>query len=176
MMKTLFELNKIDGQEYPNDDLMRLVEKIMGVTVKECTDDVETGAAAWEHATEILGHIKAAREEGREQAAKHIDRKVADYVEEFGAYDPSTGQTEFSDAGEQYLETLEELAEEIRNLPTNAPKPDKQAENKVQHYLWHMDNEAKQALRDVYLISCGLEPEFEPERLLGFRAPKGERE
>jgi predicted Ser/Thr protein kinase len=60
--------------------------------------------------------LASARSAGREQAAKYIDSKVSAYVQEFGAYDPSTGQTEFTDAGEQYLETLEELAEEIRNL------------------------------------------------------------
>ncbi|TDQ63619.1 hypothetical protein ATL17_1626 [Maritalea mobilis] len=69
----LSETNEIDGQEYPSDVLMRLVEKIMGVTEKECAADVETGAAAWEHATEILARIKAAREEGRREKISAYD-------------------------------------------------------------------------------------------------------
>lgn len=56
------------------------------------------------------------RNAGIEAAAELIDRKIRAYVEEFGSYDPSTGETEFSEAGEEYLATLEDLAEEIRAL------------------------------------------------------------
>lgn len=52
---------------------------------------------------------------------------------------------------------------------------------KIKHYLTRMDDEllacdgsaeitheeAKQALRDVYLIACGKRPEFRPDRLIG---------
>jgi len=51
----------------------------------------------------------------------------------------------------------------------------------IRHYLTRMDDEllardgsaeltheeAKQALRDVYLLSCGERPEFHPHRLIG---------
>jgi hypothetical protein len=69
---------------------------------------------------EVIAALKSAgivgKVAGIYAAAKLIDRKVDDYVKEHGSYDPSTGQTEFSSAGEEYLETLEELAEEIRTL------------------------------------------------------------
>lgn len=53
---------------------------------------------------------------GIEAAAKLIDKKAEGYIQEFGNYDPSTGVYEFSNAGEEYLGTLAELAEEIRAL------------------------------------------------------------
>lgn len=51
----------------------------------------------------------------------------------------------------------------------------------IRHYLTRMDDEllvrdgsaelsheeAKEALRDVYLIACGERPEFHPTRLIG---------
>ena len=62
-------------------------------------------------------------EEGIERAARYIEKQRDDYVQEFGNYDPSTGATEFSTAGEEYLSTLEELIEEIRALHEQAPAP-----------------------------------------------------
>ncbi|MNU79248.1 hypothetical protein D3C71_688590 [compost metagenome] len=58
-------------------------------------------------------------EEGIERAARYIEKQRDDYVQEFGNYDPSTGATEFSTAGEEYLSTLEELIDGIRALGTN---------------------------------------------------------
>lgn len=54
--------------------------------------------------------------DGIEKAAKYIDQQISDYVQEFGSYDPSTGHTEYSEAGHEYLSTLEELADSIRAL------------------------------------------------------------
>ena len=53
----------------------------------------------------------------RERIAKHIDNEVSGYVDEVGIYDYETGQTEFSNAGEEYIGTLEDLSDQIRNLP-----------------------------------------------------------
>lgn len=64
----------------------------------------------------IEKHTADLHEAGIEAAAKLIDRKIADYVSDHGCYDPDTGFTEFSRAGEEYVSTLEELAEEIRAL------------------------------------------------------------
>lgn len=60
---------------------------------------------------------------GVEAAAKLIDSKVQDYTSEHGAFDPETGATEFSRAGEEYVSTLEELSEEIRNALSASPPP-----------------------------------------------------
>lgn len=59
-------------------------------------------------------------EDGIERAARYIEKQRDDYVQEFGNYDPSTGVTEFSTAGEEYLSTLEELIDGIRALAGEA--------------------------------------------------------
>lgn len=67
-----------------------------------------------------LGALSGERNAGIEVACKLIDKKAVDYIQEFGSYDPSTGVYEFSTAGEEYLGTLAELAEEIRALKGGA--------------------------------------------------------
>lgn len=57
-------------------------------------------------------------EDGIERAARYLEKQRDDYVQEFGNYDPSTGVTEFSTAGEEYLSTLEELIDGIRAIST----------------------------------------------------------
>lgn len=57
---------------------------------------------------------------GIERAAELIDRKVRDYTADHGSLDPETGTMEFSEAGEEYVSTLDELAEEIRALSAPA--------------------------------------------------------
>lgn len=66
---------------------------------------------------------ETAHPQGVEAAAKLIDRKVSDYTSEHGSLDPETGAMEFSRSGEEYVSTLEELAEEIRAINTAAPQP-----------------------------------------------------
>lgn len=66
---------------------------------------------------------EAAQSQGVEAAAELIDRKVSDYTSEHGNLDPETGVMEFSRAGEEYVSTLEELAEEIRAINSAAPQP-----------------------------------------------------
>jgi len=56
--------------------------------------------------------------EGIEAAAKLLDKKADDYAHEHGSYDHDTGATEFSRSGEDYYNTLRELADEIRTLKT----------------------------------------------------------
>ena len=60
--------------------------------------------------------------DGIEAVGKLIDRKVSDYTSEHGSLDPETGAMEFSRSGEEYVSTLEELAEEIRAINA-APQP-----------------------------------------------------
>jgi len=66
---------------------------------------------------------ETAHDQGVETAAKLIDRKVSDYTSEHGSLDPETGAMEFSLSGEEYVSTLEELAEEIRAINAAAPQP-----------------------------------------------------
>lgn len=65
-------------------------------------------------------------EEGIERAARYIEKQRDDYVQEFGMYDPSTGVTEFSTAGEEHLSTLEELIDGIRSLQETPTPPGNQ--------------------------------------------------
>ena len=53
---------------------------------------------------------------GVELAAAWVDQRCSDYVAEHGSYDGSTGQTEFSSAGEEYVGELAEIAEGLRTL------------------------------------------------------------
>jgi len=73
-----------------------------------------------------LPHVEGV-EEGIERAARYIEKQRDDYVQEFGNYDPSTGVTEFSTAGEEHLSTLEELIEGVRALHEQAPSPQPRA-------------------------------------------------
>ncbi|PZP59991.1 MAG: hypothetical protein DI604_31850 [Delftia acidovorans] len=54
-------------------------------------------------------------------AAVHIQAKAAAYAEECGSYDPDTGAFEMRDAVQEYFNTLDELAEEIRLMAGNDP-------------------------------------------------------
>lgn len=54
--------------------------------------------------------------DGLEQAAKWVDRRLKDYVDEHGSYDPETGATEFPGNGDEYCAELDEIAEGIRAL------------------------------------------------------------
>jgi len=60
------------------------------------------------------------RERGLEEAAKFIDQRIADYVQEHGMTDPSTGTVEFPGWGDEYVDELENLAEGIRALSSQA--------------------------------------------------------
>lgn len=57
-------------------------------------------------------------EEGIERAARYIEKQRDEYVQEYGMYDSTTGVTEFSNGGEEYLSTLEELIDGIWALAT----------------------------------------------------------
>jgi len=73
------------------------------------------------HNEQIIGDAMAASfEDGVEHVAKLIDKKIADYASEHGLLDPETGVMEFSQSGEEYVSTLEELAEAIRASHTDA--------------------------------------------------------
>lgn len=53
---------------------------------------------------------------GLEQAANFIDQRLSDYVQEHGTTDPSTGIVELPGWGDEYVSTLEDLAEDIRAI------------------------------------------------------------
>lgn len=53
---------------------------------------------------------------GIEVAARFIEKRRDDYVQEHGSYDPSTGMTEFPGNGEEYVYELEEIIDGIRKL------------------------------------------------------------
>ncbi|MBF8177213.1 hypothetical protein [Herminiimonas contaminans] len=70
----------------------------------------------------------AALEEGIEKAAKLIEQKVQDYVDDHGIYDRDTGAVEFPGDGEIYVGEMTELAEDIRALKSAAPTAQPQAD------------------------------------------------
>lgn len=51
-----------------------------------------------------------------EEAAKVLDQRIANYVEEHGIFDPETRAIEFPGNGEDFVSDWEEIAEEIRAL------------------------------------------------------------
>ncbi|BAK66911.1 hypothetical protein SLG_22360 [Sphingobium sp. SYK-6] len=51
---------------------------------------------------------------GIELAAKFVEKRRDEYVQEHGSYDPSTGVTEFPGNGDEYVDELEEIIEGIR--------------------------------------------------------------
>jgi len=53
---------------------------------------------------------------GVEAAAKYIDRRVNNYIDEHGIFDWETGVTEFPGNGEEWVGDQEETAEAIRAL------------------------------------------------------------
>src|SRR5678815_4162166 len=56
--------------------------------------------------------------DGVELAARFVEKRLNDYVQEHGAYDNSTGATEFPGNGDEYVYELEEIIEGIRALAT----------------------------------------------------------
>lgn len=56
------------------------------------------------------------RARAMEEAAKFIDNRASQYVQEHGITDPETGTVEFPGWGDEYVSELEELAEGIRAL------------------------------------------------------------
>lgn len=63
-----------------------------------------------------VADVATPHEQGLEQAAKFIDQRIADYVQEHGVTDSETGTVEFPGWGDEYVSELEELAEAIRAL------------------------------------------------------------
>lgn len=56
---------------------------------------------------------------GVELAARFVERRLKEYVDEFGSTDPETGTVEFPSNGDEYVGELEEIIEGIRKLGTN---------------------------------------------------------
>lgn len=53
---------------------------------------------------------------GIELAARFVEKRRDDYVQEFGSTDPDTGTVEYPGNGEEYVGELEEIIEGIRAL------------------------------------------------------------
>lgn len=53
---------------------------------------------------------------GIELAARFVEKRLKDYVDEFGSTDPETGTVEFPGNGDEYVGELEEIIEGIRAL------------------------------------------------------------
>ena len=51
-----------------------------------------------------------------EDAARWVETCLAEYAKEHGSKDYDTGDVEFSEAGEDYVNTLQEISEGIRSL------------------------------------------------------------
>lgn len=103
----------------------------------------------------------AALEEGIEKAAKLIELKVQDFVDDNGIYDRDTGAVEFPGDGEIYVGQMTELAEDIRALKSAAPTAQPQA--KPCQHIYHAvaidgSNLATRAVKAV-CMHCGYEPE-----------------
>jgi len=101
----------------------------------QCGKAFGPGNSGYSHCSD---HI---HDSGIEAAAKLIDAKVTSYTQEHGSYDGDTGFTEFSRAGEEYVSTLEELAEEIRALKTRSPavSPDHRDDSGARVKQEHVD-------------------------------------
>lgn len=55
---------------------------------------------------------------GIELAARFVEKRLKDYVDEFGSTDPETGTVEFPGNGDEYVGELEEIIGGIRALTT----------------------------------------------------------
>lgn len=59
---------------------------------------------------------KAGEAHGIESAARLIEKRMEDYINEHGSFDPETGAVEFPGNGEEYVGELVEISEAIRAL------------------------------------------------------------
>jgi len=90
----------------------------------EETDTFEIGQSLFREAAEEITRLRAALADaqavgfaaGVEAAAKYIDRRVNNYIDEHGIFDWETGATEFPGNGEEWVADQEETAEAIRAL------------------------------------------------------------
>lgn len=110
----------IDGQAW-----------IRKLPAQQVIDDAAVAIKIHDGVLKLKAELATATSSGIEAAAELIDRKVQDYISEHGSFDPETGATEFSSAGEEYVSTLEELAEEIRALAGTPDRIDPTLEAKV---------------------------------------------
>lgn len=86
--------------------------------------ELENGQAAERRVEVLEGLLRGTFE----TAAKWVDKRCDDYVNEHGASDPETGTVEFPGDGEEYVGELMEIAEGIRGLahqstPAEQPAP-----------------------------------------------------
>lgn len=91
---------------------------------EQVLEDARTAIKIYDGVLALKARVATEFARGVDAAVKIIDGKVADYTSEHGSLDPETGVMEFSRSGEEYVSTLEELAEEIRtSLATGAVQP-----------------------------------------------------
>jgi hypothetical protein len=76
--------------------------------------------------SELRAGSSDVRNEALEEVAKLIEKKVEAYDHEHGCYDHTTGVTEYPGDGGEWVCEMEELAEEIRALKSEAPAASKE--------------------------------------------------
>lgn len=100
--------------------------------------------AAERRGAELEGLLRGAFE----TAAKWVDNRCDDYVNEHGASDPETGTVEFPGDGEEYVGELMEIAEGIRGLANQSAPAEQPAPVALTDDNWHM-NPCNKGHRDV---------------------------
>lgn len=114
------------------DDLMQMAVKLDGeLRASLASDASPRGEAAT----------------GIELAARFVEKRRDDYVQEHGNYDPSTGVTEFPGTGEEYVGELEEIIEGIRSLSAH-PAPATVEMREADIARWKRDSELLSAIQD----------------------------
>ncbi|KAB2788159.1 hypothetical protein F9K97_03380 [Brucella anthropi] len=116
---------KLDGPE-----LWEIVFGIANEVAHEISDEQYTKIAEAINSV-FIDTAPSPRAQALEEAAKFIDKKVSDYVQEHGATDPETGAVEFPGWGDEYVSELEELAEDIRTLSYQSVAEQSAAESDV---------------------------------------------
>jgi hypothetical protein len=125
IIKRVAELPDRSSPDYWPDAMLVTADELKFILLSEFSEhsmmsnpgviaDAQAAIAISDGVAKLKADLQTAFSSGIEHAAKLIDRKLADYTSEHGSFDPETGATEFSRSGEEYVSTLEELAEEIR--------------------------------------------------------------
>lgn len=116
---------KLDGPE-----LWEIVFGIANEVAHEITDEQYTKIAEAINSV-FIDTAPCSRAQALEEAAKFIDKKASEYVQEHGITDPETGTVEFPGWGDEYVSELEELAEGIRALSSQSVAEQSAAERDV---------------------------------------------
>jgi hypothetical protein len=108
-------------------DLAALVRQLVRALRKAAPDhDLPARALDYLKRNSLQGSpLRAVADDGIEQAAKFIERRLDGYIQAHSTYDPDTGATEFPGNGDEYVGELAEIIEGIRALAApSAPMGD----------------------------------------------------